>query len=204
MIGDRIKERRQQLNMSQEELALKVGYKSRSSIAKIEKNERDLPQTTAILIAKALGVSIEYLLNEDELDKIPTLENVPLYDDISCGKGLWIEGIPIDYIAIPQSYCNPHSKYFANIAKGDSMLGKGIKEGDVLVFEQTNVLDNGQIGSFCLNDKNYCKIFRRLNNGIILLESANEKYDPIIIDIANDDACFRIIGRYKFKFSKEQ
>lgn len=66
MIGDKIRERRQQLNMSQEELALKVGYKSRSTIAKIEKNERDLPQTTATLIAKALGVPISYLMDWDD------------------------------------------------------------------------------------------------------------------------------------------
>lgn len=35
-IGSRIKHKREELNMTQEELALKVGYKSKSSINKIE------------------------------------------------------------------------------------------------------------------------------------------------------------------------
>ena len=43
-IGSRIKQRREFLNMSQEELALKVGYKSRSSINKIEADGGGLPQ----------------------------------------------------------------------------------------------------------------------------------------------------------------
>ena len=53
-IGSRIKQRREFLNMSQEELALKVGYKSRSSINKIEADGRGLPQKKIIAFAKAL------------------------------------------------------------------------------------------------------------------------------------------------------
>ena len=48
-----------------------------------------------------------------------------------------------------------------------------------------------------------CKVFRKLSTGIVLLESANDKYAPIEIDVSQD-TCFRIIGRYKFKFSIEQ
>ena len=43
-IGSRIKHKREELNMTQEELALKVGYKSKSSINKIEIDGRGLPQ----------------------------------------------------------------------------------------------------------------------------------------------------------------
>ncbi|WP_444350553.1 helix-turn-helix transcriptional regulator, partial [Phascolarctobacterium succinatutens] len=42
---DRIRTRREQLNMSQEELAKKLGYKSRSTIAKIESGENDITQS---------------------------------------------------------------------------------------------------------------------------------------------------------------
>lgn len=52
-----IKERRVQIGMSQDELAKKTGYTSRSSIAKIEKGEVDLQQSKIELFAKALGVS---------------------------------------------------------------------------------------------------------------------------------------------------
>ena len=61
-IGSRIKQRRKELNMSQEELALKIGYKSKSSINKIEKDDRGLPRSKIETIAKALGTSPEYIM----------------------------------------------------------------------------------------------------------------------------------------------
>lgn len=43
-IGDRIRQRREELGMTQDELARAAGYKSRSSINKIEVDGRGLPQ----------------------------------------------------------------------------------------------------------------------------------------------------------------
>ena len=42
---ERIKKRREELGMSQDELAQKLGYKSRSTIAKIEKGEKARQKT---------------------------------------------------------------------------------------------------------------------------------------------------------------
>ena len=66
-IGDRIKTRREALGMSQEELAKKVGYKSRSSVNKIEIDGRGLPQNKIVLFAKALEKNSDVLalLNHD-------------------------------------------------------------------------------------------------------------------------------------------
>mgnify|MGYP001405690724 FL=1 len=61
-IGARIKKRREELNMSQEELAKLANYKSRSSINKIERDGRGLPQEKIEAIAKALGVTPSYLM----------------------------------------------------------------------------------------------------------------------------------------------
>jgi transcriptional regulator with XRE-family HTH domain len=65
-IGERIKDKRTELNMSQDELAKKVGYKSRSSIQKIEAS-RDLPLNKVTKMANALGCTEAYLMGwEDE------------------------------------------------------------------------------------------------------------------------------------------
>lgn len=61
-IGQIIKKRREDLGMSQEELALKAGYKSRSSINKIEVDGRGLPQSKILAIAKALQTTPALLL----------------------------------------------------------------------------------------------------------------------------------------------
>lgn len=58
----RIKKRREELNMTQDALAKKVGYKSRTSIHKIELGLTDLPQSKIMEIADALATTPEYLM----------------------------------------------------------------------------------------------------------------------------------------------
>ena len=65
-IGKRILQRRIELNMSQEELALKIGYKDRSSIAKIESGERDIRQRKVIDLANALDTTPQWLMGYEE------------------------------------------------------------------------------------------------------------------------------------------
>ena len=75
-IGERIKARRLQIDMSQDELAKKVGYKSRSSINKIELDGRGLPYPKIIKIAEALQVTPSYLMGwEDEKTEISVKHN---------------------------------------------------------------------------------------------------------------------------------
>lgn len=75
-IGDRIKARRLELDMSQDELARLVGYKSRSSINKIESDGRLLPQRKIMEIANALNTTPAYIMgweesNETEAPSVP-------------------------------------------------------------------------------------------------------------------------------------
>lgn len=65
-IGDRIKTRRLELDMSQDELARLVGYKSRSSINKIESDGRLLPQRKIMEIANALNTTPAYIMGWEE------------------------------------------------------------------------------------------------------------------------------------------
>lgn len=61
-VGRNIIELRKRLGWTQEELAHKVGYKSKSTINKIEMGSRDLPQRKIKLFADALGVTPAYLM----------------------------------------------------------------------------------------------------------------------------------------------
>lgn len=79
----RIRHRREELGMSQEELAKKIGYKSRSSINKIEMGENDIPQSKIVAFANALDTTPTYLMGwEDEDD-----------DDNIWGVGIFPEEI---------------------------------------------------------------------------------------------------------------
>lgn len=68
-IGERIRHRREELQMSQEELALKLGYKSRSSINKIENDASGLPQTKIVAIANALKTTPAFIMGWEEMQQ---------------------------------------------------------------------------------------------------------------------------------------
>lgn len=73
-IGENIARRREQLGMTQEDLAEKMGYKHKSSISKIEKGINDISQTKLKQFAEVLHTSVDYLLDgekteEDELEE---------------------------------------------------------------------------------------------------------------------------------------
>ena len=61
-IGERIKLKRESLNLSQEELAKRLGYKSRSSINKIELGKSDITQHKVVAFANALHTTTAYLM----------------------------------------------------------------------------------------------------------------------------------------------
>ncbi len=66
-IGERIRQRREELELTQEELAQKCGYKSRSSINKIELS-RDLPLKKIKLMADALDTPPSYLMGWTDIN----------------------------------------------------------------------------------------------------------------------------------------
>lgn len=68
-MGERIKSARIRCGYSQEFLAKKIGYASRSSIAKIESGERDITRDKVVLLAAALGVTPSYLMGWSDDDE---------------------------------------------------------------------------------------------------------------------------------------
>lgn len=75
-IGDRIKAKRLQLGFSQEDLAKKMGYKSRSTINKIELGINDITQSKVLEFAKVLNTTAAYLMGwEEESNNIDPKED---------------------------------------------------------------------------------------------------------------------------------
>lgn len=64
-MGWRVKNRREELKMSQEELALRLNYKNKASISRIESGLNEIPQSKMRAFASALDTSIEYLMGWD-------------------------------------------------------------------------------------------------------------------------------------------
>ena len=75
-IGEKIKNRRLEIGMSQRELARKMGYSDNSTLNRIEKGTVDVTQAKVVQFAKVLNVSIAYLMDWEEDKKIPTDKNL--------------------------------------------------------------------------------------------------------------------------------
>ena len=76
-IGKRIKIKREELHMTQEELAAKLGYKSKTTIAKIENGTNDIVQSKVVAFASVLNTTPAYLMGwEDPL--LPPIRFLPI------------------------------------------------------------------------------------------------------------------------------
>ena len=84
-VGDRIRIRREELGLTQSDLAKKLGYKSKSSITKIETGVHNLTQSKIKAIADALDTTPAFIMgwNEDEqlyknlYNKTDSIESAP-------------------------------------------------------------------------------------------------------------------------------
>ena len=70
-IGNNIQMLRKCLGWTQEELATKMGYKSKSTINKIELGINDVSQSNVVKFAKVLGTTPAFLMGWEETDTDP-------------------------------------------------------------------------------------------------------------------------------------
>lgn len=81
-IGERIKERREELELSQEDLAKRLGLRGRSSVSKAEKSGDAMTTKTINAYANALRCSPAYLLGfEEELTEENANFSVDILED---------------------------------------------------------------------------------------------------------------------------
>ncbi len=83
IVGIKIRQLRIKMNFTQDELAKKMGYVSRSTINKIEKGLVDIPQSKLIDFANILGVLPVYFLDTTEFDGnkiVVQLQNGAIYN----------------------------------------------------------------------------------------------------------------------------
>lgn len=85
IVGNNIFLLRKQLGWTQEELAKKMGYKSKSTINKIEMGKNDIPQSKIVQFANVLNTTPAFLMGWEEEDK-NTLEEPKLTE----GEKKWL------------------------------------------------------------------------------------------------------------------
>ena len=107
---------------------------------------------------------------------------IPLFGNISCGQFKLIDCEIDGYIEIPQ-YMIGKGDYFALRADGDSMIGAGINDGDIVIVEKNPSPENGQIAVVMIEEEVVLKRFYRLEDERkYLLHPENDDYDDMIVE----------------------
>jgi transcriptional regulator with XRE-family HTH domain len=87
-IGERIKKRRLELNLTQQELADRMGYKDRSAVCQVERDKNNSITTDRVVaFAKALNCSPESLMGWRDGEMDIAVEFEKYYKDLSSTQG---------------------------------------------------------------------------------------------------------------------
>jgi repressor LexA len=210
-IGARIKERRIELEMTQDELAEKTGYKTRSSINKIEKGCNDLPRNKIELFARALNVPQAYFLGdepqdmtiEDLCEKYSNIQPIrmkrfPLLGEIACGEPIFAEEDKGSFVMADMDI----TADFCLRAKGDSMINARIHDGDLVFIKEMPMVNNGDIAAVIIDDEaTLKKVYYYPEKSRLVLFPENPVYEPFVYT-GEELNSIRILGKAVCFFSK--
>lgn len=181
-LGQNIKMFRERIGMSQEELAKRLGYKDRSTIAKIEANINDITQSKIVAVAEVLQTTPAALMGweteqrkplPDNIIPMPEMRKIPLIGSIACGQPILAEQHIEEYIDIPKHI----QADFALTCKGDSMINARIFDGDTVYIRQQDTVENGEIAAVLIDGEATLKRVKIFDDHISL-EPENPMYPP--------------------------
>ena len=188
---DRLTEAMKARGIRASELALRTGL-SKARISQYV-NGKFIPKSDAILlIADALRVSELWLLGKTaDMDAaphentLPCPENIsplrlrrfPVLGEIACGLPvLAVEDPDCSYVTAADTDAD-----FCLTAKGDSMIGARIFDGDEVFIQRTDVVENGEIAAVVVEGEATLKrVYYYPAEEKLVLAAENPAYAPLV------------------------
>ena len=170
-------------------------------------NGKFIPKSDAvILMAEALRVSELWLLGKsDDMDAVPRPvkiacpENIsplrlcryPILGEIACGLPILAEEDPDGgYVTAAETTAD-----FCLTAKGDSMIGARIFDGDEVFIQQTDLVNNGEIAAVVVdNEATLKRVYYYPDDEKLILTAENPAFAPMVF-VGEELANIRILGR---------
>lgn len=190
---------RKQRNLTQEELAEMVGYKSFTTIQKWETGDSEPNMGVLRQLADIFHLSISELVETDLESKatsrplpsniiLPSAHKLPIMGTICAGDGVVCEddyqGTFIVDIDVKADYCLK--------VHGDSMIGANIYDGDIVFISKSYDFVQDQIYAIERLDYNEVSLKRVTQDGdTLILNPCNPEYHAMVTDYEE----VRIIGR---------
>ena len=167
-IGERIKLHREKANLTQDELAKQLNT-TKQTVYKYENNVvTNIPSDKIEKMAELFGVNPGYLMgwegdhfSGEKTDMIfdnifpVSIKKFPLLGEIACGEPIFVNEDRESYVLSGTDI----NADFCLKAKGDSMIGARIFDGDVVFIKKTEIVDNGEIAAIVIDDEVLLKRF---------------------------------------------
>lgn len=135
-------------------------------------------------LAKYFNIKRSDLIEDHSMqEKVKTFDNIfpisvkkfPLLGEISCGEPIFANEDRENYVLtgtdIDADFCLK--------AKGDSMIGARIFDGDIVFIKKTDTVNDGEVAAVIIDDEVLLKRFYYFRNeNLLTLQSENPKYPP--------------------------
>lgn len=182
-IAERIKSLRLNKNYTQKELA-ELLYKSESAIRMWELGKSEPDLSTTKRLAAIFGVSVDYLLGKDtEAQLLPDnirpvqLKKFRMLGEIACGEPIWADE---DFETYIEASANIQAD-FCLTARGDSMIGARIYDGDIVFIKEQPIVENGQVAAVIIeNEATLKRWYYYPEKKKLILNPENPAYEPLV------------------------
>lgn len=201
MFAENVKRLRVGKGFNQARLASEL-HVSQQTVGSWESGKRMPSPDVLLKVAAYFNVTTDFLLGHEvsqsgeiplDLDNIfpITRKRYPLLGDIACGEPIFTEEDRESYI---ESGTDIQADFCLR-AKGDSMTGARILDGDIVFIRRMPIVENGSIAAVIIDDEATLKrVYYYPEEKKMVLNAENSKYAPFVY-IGEELDHIRILGK---------
>ena len=166
-----------------------------SSPATVQAHINHLKEAGVIKNSNNKFRTIELLVENEYLKKDEDIAKVPLLGKVTAGNPIEAIERPNEFFNLPVNLIPPKKDVFVLEVSGESMINKGIYDGDYVIVEKQNNANNGEV-VVAMTDENdvTLKTFYK-EDGHIRLQPENDTMAPFIFP--NVTILGKAIGLYR-------
>lgn len=192
-----LKELRTSKGLYQKDLAQYLGI-DRTTYVKYERGDSEPNFEMIQKLADFFNVSVDYLIGREKtvtsnIKNVIHLKTkkVPLLGDIACGEPIFTNEEHGEFVLTSEDI----SVDFCLRAKGDSMIGARILDGDIVFIKEQTSVDNGQIAAVLIGDEATLKrVYYYPDKNKLVLGAENPAYEPFVY-VGEELEEVKILGR---------
>lgn len=193
---NRIAELRNKKGLSQAQLGKLVGA-AQNTVSNWENNNRIPDYNMLEMLSNIFDCSVEYIMgkteNESKIKNIFPIKKkkIPLLGEIACGQPIFADEDRESYVMAGTDI----NADFCLKARGDSMIGARIMDGDIVFIKEAPIVNNGEIAAIIIdNEATLKRVYYYPEKAKLVLQAENPKYEPLVY-IGEELNEIRILGK---------